>query len=465
MKQILLPVLLLTVWISAAAQVGDKTEVVFWHAMGGPLGDALNELVQDFNRGQDSIYVKAINMGNYGALSTKLFASLQTDRHPDVAQAFESWTANFASAGRLVPLDRYIDEALWEELKRDVYPVFLASNTIRDTLWSFPFNKSVRVLYYNKDMFFRSGIEPYDRPPKTWDDFRRYCKVLTEYPQNGGDTPEVYGTTLAVSAWQFENLLLQAGGHILAPGGTTPRFHEEPGVQALSFLDSLLNVDKTALYSTGYEGQRYFQAEQVAMVEGSSVSMAYMELTGIDFNLGIGPIPIRDSLKTNIVSGTNVVIFKSGRDRVERAAWEFVRWFTDTEQTARWSERTYYMPVRRSAILEPGLKRRMESNPAIKEVYEQLEYATFEPTIDEWYRVRKYLEEQVIERVLRREETPREALDKAARELVNLLEGSPRKEGEKRASNPWHVTVLVLLAFFVIAAIVLLIVKGIKRIA
>jgi ABC-type glycerol-3-phosphate transport system substrate-binding protein len=130
--------------------------------------------------------------------------------------------------------------------------------------------------------------------------------------------------------------------------------------------------------------------------------------------MGISAIPIKET-KKNIISGTNVVIFKNEEDRKkELAAWEFVKWFTDTEQTARWSELTYYMPVRKSAMKVDALKNRIASNPEIASVYDQLNYATYEPQISEWFETRKYMEEHVIEKVIRGMLTPEKALDKAA---------------------------------------------------
>ncbi|MBC8415680.1 MAG: extracellular solute-binding protein, partial [Candidatus Cloacimonetes bacterium] len=170
---------------------------------------------------------------------------------------------------------------------------------------------------------------------------------------------------------------------------------------------------KTGYLSPGYEGQKDFTARKCAFYEDSSVSLAYMLRTGIDFNLGVSAIPIKET-KRNIISGTNVVIFKSENEKKEQAAWEFVKWFTDTAQTARWSDLTYYMPVRKSAFQEDVLKKRLETNPEIASVYDQLNYATFEPQISEWFETRKYMEEHVIEKVIRGILSPKEALDNAA---------------------------------------------------
>jgi multiple sugar transport system substrate-binding protein len=314
----------------------------------------------------------------------------------------------------IVPIEEFInnDPNFGQEEMDDIYPVFINSNTMDGKLVSFPFNKSVRVQYYNKDILFQNDMDP-NKPPKTWEEFRSYCQKLTQ-DKDGDGKIDQYGTTVKISAWQFENLLLQAGGEIMNEDNTKPMFNSKEGVQALEFFTDILNVDKTGYLSPGYEGQKDFTAQKVAFYEDSSVSMAFMLTTGITFNMGISAVPIKNT-KKNIISGTNVVIFKNETDKKkEKAAWEFVKWFTATEQTARWSELTYYMPVRKSAMQVKALKNRIASNPEIASVYDQLNYATYEPQISEWFETRKYMEEHVIEKVVREILTPEKALANAA---------------------------------------------------
>ncbi len=416
MKKILIILFIGLLLISCGKKAKAPTDVIqvrFWNSMGGPLGEALMFLVNEFNETHPGIFINAINMGNYTALSQKLMASLQTGNQPDIAQVFESWTANMIDGDVIVPIEDFIknDPDFTEEKLADIYPVFIQSNTVNGKLVTFPFNKSVRVLYYNKDIFFQNGIDR-NKPPKTWDSFLEYCRKLTIDADHNG-VNELYGTTLKISAWQFENLLLQAGGEIMSADEKEALFNSKEGVVALEFLTQLLNEDKTAYLSPGYEGQNDFLAGKVAMYEDSSVSVAYMIKAGIDFNIGITSIPI-EKTKRNVISGTNIAIFKSDDEKVQNAAWEFIKWFTDTKQTAKWSELTYYMPVRKSAFEVAELKSRLASNPEIAAVYDQLNYASFEPQMSEWFETRKYLEEHVIEKVVRGILSPQKALNNAA---------------------------------------------------
>ena len=421
MKYKIFIIVLLCVYLLSCGQKAD-TEIVFWHALGGPLGDALNEMIYDFNREHPDISIKAISMGNYQALSQKLMASIQAGNQPDIAQVFESWTANLVQGDVLVALDDFI-QGEGEEFLDDFFPVFINSNMLDGQIWSFPFNKSVRVMYYNKDIFYRNGLD-YNAPPKTWDEFLEMCKLFT-IDRSGDGRIDQWGTTFHTDMWRFENLLVQAGGHLMNEENTIPLFNSPEGIEALNFFDRLLNVDKSAYTSAGHDGQNHFLAESVAFVEGSSVSYIYMRNAQIYFNLGIAAVP---SFRTerNIISGTNIAIFDKGNDEKARAAWEFIKWFTEPKQTAKFSALTYYMPVRRSAFEQPHIQQMLIQHPGLAEVYRQLEFAEFEPQIPEWFEFRRNFEEIVLERVYNRIISPEDALSQAGQRLSGEINRNNR---------------------------------------
>jgi maltose-binding protein MalE len=82
---------------------------------------------------------------------------------------------------------------------------------------------------------------------------------------------------------------------------------------------------------------------------------------------------------------------------------------------------TFYMPLRRNALEHEALQEQFAKFPGLEAVYAQLDYATVEPQIPEWFEIRKYLEERVIERVLRGQVRPKKALDDLANTMKEML--------------------------------------------
>ncbi|MCK9556847.1 MAG: ABC transporter substrate-binding protein [Candidatus Cloacimonetes bacterium] len=420
MRRLLILVILISLLLGACGKTltSGKTRVTFWHGLSGPLGDTLNEMIMEFNREHEDIEVVANPISSYTALSQKLMASIQAKKQPDIAQVFESWASKYIESGVLASLDELIaeDDDFDEDDLNDVYPVFRDSNTFNDTLYSFPFNKSVRAYFYNKDEFYRAGLDP-DYFPKTWDEFRKYALLLTRDIDNDGDIDK-YGTNFNVNEWQFINLLYQAGGALIDEEGN-PTLNSAQGIKALTFITDMMFKDKSVYLVREYEGQNDFLAGVVAMYEGSSVSITHMRQQPINFNIGYASLPT-DVTTQSAVSGANIVIFKSGDRKRERAAWEFIKWFTDTEQTARWSVATSYMPVRRSAMKSEIIVNFLQKNPQYKGIYEQLETAVYEPQTAAWFKARPELK-GYLEKAMRNQNSPREALDGAAQKFAELI--------------------------------------------
>ena len=401
-----------------SALKSDKVKVTFWHGLSGPLGDTLNEMIREFNRTHEDIEVVANPISSYTALSQKLMASIQAKKQPDIAQVFESWTSKYIEAGVLCSYDELMKEDKNFDPKSldDIYPVFLKSNTFNGTIYSFPFNKSVRAYFYNKDDFYRAGLDP-NKFPATWEEFRDYCKKLTRDTNKDGK-PDAFGTNFNVNEWHFINLLHQAGGTIL-DANNQPIINSPEVIEALSYLTDLLIKDKTVYMVREYEGQNDFLAGLVAMYEGSSVSIVHMKQQPINFNIGYAPLPIHKTNKS-AVSGANIVIFKSGDRKREQAAWEFIKWFTDTEQTAKWSAKTCYMPVRKSAMNSPTLQNFLKEYPQFQGIYQQLDSAVYEPQIPAWFKARPELK-GFLEKAMRDDQTPKQALDDANAKFKQIL--------------------------------------------
>ncbi len=401
---------------------GDAVSVIFWHAMGGPLGDFLEDsLITEFNETHPGIEIVPVSMGNYRALCQKILASVMAGDTPVVAQAYETWTSQLVRGEALVPMDSLMDAdgpEIRERWENDFFPVFRENNTFRGRVYSFPFNKSVQALYYNVELMDSLGL----RPPRTHEEYLNVLRELTHDANGDGDLLDEgdrWGTAFSPSVGMFENLLLQKGGALLTPDSSRTAFSSDEGIEALEMLVQILHEDETARLSSGYTHQRDFAEGSVGLVQGSIVSLAFLESDWErreesdlpTFTLGVAPLPSAEDTAV-IIAGTNVVIFRGDSAEVE-AGWEFVKWFTAPVQQARWSAATGYVPATRSSLDEPEIQARFEQYPGLDEVVSQVEYATFEPKQTFWYDGRLFLSE-AVEIVLYGRMSPGEALSRAA---------------------------------------------------
>ncbi len=163
----------------ASVATSAQTEVQWWHAMGGQLGEALNALAESFNKSQRDYKIVAVYKGTYTETMTAAIAAFRAKQHPHIVQVFEVGTATMMAAkGAIYPVHQLMADA-GEKFDPDAYlaAVYGYYSTRDGKLLSMPFNSSTPVLYYNKDAFRKAGLDP-EKPPKTWPEMEQYSKQL-----------------------------------------------------------------------------------------------------------------------------------------------------------------------------------------------------------------------------------------------------------------------------------------------
>ncbi len=410
---------LITILLVLSSCTGGKSNgVPFWNAMGGPLGDALRKIINDFNANYPGEPVVYVNLGSYSTLSQKIMGAVAANKPPVLAQVYESWTSELLEANKIVPFYKYMKNWIPDSVREDIFPVFIKDNEWNGKMLTFPFNKSVPVFYYNIDLFEKYGIKEF---PRTWEEFREVAKKLT-VDTTGDGVPDIYGTAFPVNVWLYEVILYQKGGKILDHGKVA--FDSKPGIEALQYLVNLIYKDSCAYLTTGFRHQDDFATGRVAMVFGTIVSYAFMK-PKINFRLGVAPMP-HDKDSIVIISGTNVAIFSGhSEDKINRA-YQFINYFLNDSVQAYWSTHTGYLPLRRSVLDMPEMKKFMSQVPGFERAIKQVEYATFEPRDPVWFTGRRYLTTEGLEPALRGYLPPSVSLKRAAK----LLETELKRRGE-----------------------------------
>ena len=152
---------------SAPAQA--QTEIQWWHAMGGALGEWVNDLAKDFNASQTTYKVVPTFKGTYDEAMTAAIAAFRAGNAPHILQVFEVGTATMmASKGAIQPVAGIMKSAGVTFDPAAYVPAVAGYYTAPNgEMLSFPFNSSTTVFHYNKDAFKAAGLDP-EKPPVTW---------------------------------------------------------------------------------------------------------------------------------------------------------------------------------------------------------------------------------------------------------------------------------------------------------
>lgn len=338
--------------LSVDAEQKDRLPTVrieFWHAMYDEPKRTLEEIAEKYNSMQTSVQVKPINQGNYTTLQQKLMAAAKTGTTPALSQTFMDWNAVFAEHGLVVDLTSFIRDAKsgWsqEELD-DIYPVFRMENRIDGKLYSLPFNKSAALLFYNKTLLDKHDVAV----PTTWEEMQDAARKLTmEKPGGAGS---IVGMGFENSLYsELQNYVVQAGGEYIRLEETPPKmvFHSPEGVEAVGFLREMFDSGTARLAGEDGYMSGPFSRGDVAMFIGSSAGISFVA-DGVDSGFEwFAAVPPKGKQAVAHISGTNISMFSTANEEQRRAAWHFLTYLLNTENSALWARRTGYLPVRESA--------------------------------------------------------------------------------------------------------------------
>ena len=168
------------------------TTITFWHSMGGVNGEAMGYLVNKFNEeNTDGITVEAVYQGEYDDTINKLKSAQIGNMGADLVQIYDIGTRFMIDSGWVIPMQELINADGYDISQ--IEPNIAAYYTVNNELYSMPFNSSTPILYYNKDMFEKAGIEPATaEKPWTLAQLEDVAKKLT--------TDDCYGITMSLDA-------------------------------------------------------------------------------------------------------------------------------------------------------------------------------------------------------------------------------------------------------------------------
>ena len=145
-----------------------QTEIQWWHAMGGALGEWVNDLAKGFNESQKEFKVVPVYKGTYDESMTAAIAAFRAGNAPHILQVFEVGTATMmASKGAIKPVGEVMTQAGFKFDPSVYVPAVVGYYTAPNgQMLSLPFNSSTTVFHYNKDAFKAAGLDPdQDRSP------------------------------------------------------------------------------------------------------------------------------------------------------------------------------------------------------------------------------------------------------------------------------------------------------------
>lgn len=335
-----------------SSPVFAKTEIQWWHAMGGALGKKVDQIASDFNASQDKYEVKPVYKGTYAETMTSAIAAFRAKEQPAIVQVFEVGTATMMGAKKAIyPVYKLMKDTNEPFNPNDYLSAVTGYYTTNDgKMLSMPFNSSTPVLYYNKDMFAKAGIT---HPPKTWDDMGDVSRQLLKSGAKCGFTTTWQSWTQIENFGARNNVPVATENNGFGGLDTKFEFNAKPYVDHIA---QMAQWSKEGVFKYGgrqSEGMPLFYTQECAMSMGSSAGLAGIKENMKGINVGVAQLPYDSHLvkepQNTIIGGASLWVL-SGHSKDEyKGVAKFFKYLSSAKVQADWHQFTGYLPITKQA--------------------------------------------------------------------------------------------------------------------
>ncbi|MCD4803767.1 MAG: ABC transporter substrate-binding protein [Anaerolineales bacterium] len=345
--------------------------IEFWYALGGNSGEVVEELVNQFNQSQTEITVIGTYQGGYASSMAKLWNALSAKTPPAVAQI--GGAPLVGNTGAIIPITDFLNQS-GDFDRDDIWEVFWDYNSAGGQIWSMPFNHSVPMLFYNRDLFISAGLDP-DQPPETWDEVIQYGQLLTTDTDDNGEIDQWGFNTKDDTHWYLSTMFMENGVEIVNSDETEVLYTSPEAVEMLTLWGDFVHKHKIMPPNQHDESKGDFLAGKVGMLLMSSSNVPGT-IQDAPFDVGVAMFPtIAGKERVVPVGGASLIILDHDNELIKQAAWTFIKYMANQESSLYLSTHTGYLPIYKAALEWPEMQSYLEDNHRSEEAILQLEYA------------------------------------------------------------------------------------------
>ena len=349
MKKTLLSILTVAAILLAPVSAIAQTEITFWHAFTGRLGELVKAQVADFNASQNDYVVVESHKGNYSETLNAGIAAFRAGEQPVILMVYEVGTATMmATGGAIKPVYEVMAES-GAVFDPDAYIGAVKGyyTTTDGDMLSLPFNSSTPVLWVNRDAMKAAGVNP-DTDMSTWE---QVDDVLTQLKAGGAECP-------LVTAWQswihlenfsaYHNVPFATKDNGFAGLDTELKLNGKAQVAHLSKMAEWAKDGKFIYTGRRNEGGANFRAGECALFTESSAGYAGIS-SEAKFDFEVRHLPywksITRSPQNTIIGGASLWVMANHSRDEYKGAGAFLSFLSRSDVQAEWHQNTGYLPI------------------------------------------------------------------------------------------------------------------------
>jgi multiple sugar transport system substrate-binding protein len=384
----------------------EKITLHFWQFWTDPeVKPAIESLIRQFEEENPEIEISLTDL-TWADGHEKLVVAFSSNTAPDVLELGSDWVPEFSSGGVLLDVTDFAEK---------IKPGYLMWDPViyQEKIYGFPWILDTRVIFYNRDLMHRVGLDP-EKPPQTWDALLDYCETIN------GLKPQAYG----FGANSFERHRLYKkflpffwsnGAKILSEDEKVCLINSKEGKEALRFYKELT---EQGVIDTQRMLDEQFKNNKIGFLLSGGWLLHDIRKNHPELNFGLClvPRPEKDKGKNASFAGGEYLVVNKKTQHPQEAI-KLIQFLIKKENCLQLCKKIgSASPSATDAIKDPYY----QEDPNLLLFQLQLQKAISPPAHPKWVYMEEIIE-KAVEEVMYDKTSPEEALDQAKKKIDDFL--------------------------------------------
>ena len=381
--------------IESANPKGQTVE--FWVQYSDERLDAMKARADRFEA-ETGIKVNITYKGHYGKVQSAMMTTAGTTDQADVARGYGNAAADMYQIGAAIDQSILANSKKWGVSQSDIddwganwtvgfSPYFDGNPKLLHEV-----GKSIEVVYYNKDWLDELGLAE----PQTPSEFAEAACAATNSTFSGrvGDTASL-GYEIDTDASNFAAWVFAHGGDVFDYNAGQYILNSKEAFAAMEFIQGMANKGCAQVTRDKYADQQYLGLGSNLFALSSTSGITYFQKAieeGYNGNWEISKVPHTTSDPVMNLYGGGLIMGNTGNVDKMVAAYQWMKYISNTENSAVWSTESGYGFVRTSSADHPLIQAKRTELPQYDRSLGLIQYGKGEPSVPAYYSVRGEIE-------------------------------------------------------------------------
>jgi len=371
--------------------------VEFWVQYSDERLDAMMARAERFEK-ETGIKVNITYKGHYGKVQSAMMTTAGTSDQADVARGYGNAAADMYQIGAAMDQTILAESKKWGVTQSDIddwganWTVGFSAYFDGNPKLLHEVGKSLEVVYYNKDWLNELGLSE----PQTPAEFAEAACAATNSTFSGrvGDTASL-GYEIDTDASNFAAWVFAHGGDVFDYGAGQYILNSSEAVAAMEFIQGMSNKGCAQVTRDKYADQQYLGLGSNLFALSSTSGITYFQKAieeGYNGQWEISKVPHTTKNPVMNLYGGGLIMGNTGNVDKMVAAYQWMKYISNTENSAVWSTESGYGFVRTSSADHPLIQAKRNELPQYDRSLGLIQYGKGEPSVPAYYSVRGEIE-------------------------------------------------------------------------